>query len=121
MSGLYQVTPLSQLSDSFIFLLGGLVVLQGSWIRAEGGWTNDRVVGIYGLIVGFSTLGMSLLISANDLMSFILSLELQSLPLYILASINRESQSATSSGLKYFLLGGLSSGIILFGCSVLYG
>ena len=67
-----------------------------------------------------STIGASLLISSSDLISLYLSIELQSFGVYILASIYRNSGSAVSAGLKYFLLGSLSSCIILLGCSIIY-
>nr|YP_010555492.1 NADH dehydrogenase subunit 2 [Ramaria rubella]UYR22241.1 NADH dehydrogenase subunit 2 [Ramaria rubella] len=74
----------------------------------------------YSLIALFSTLGGSFLLSSGDLLSMYLSIELQSFGLYILATIYRESGSATSAGLKYFLLGGLSSCLILLGGSLVY-
>lgn len=74
----------------------------------------------YSLIVIFSTLGSSLLISSSDLVSMYLSIELQSFGLYILATLYRESESATSAGLKYFLLGSLSSCLILLGAGLIY-
>jgi len=74
----------------------------------------------YSLIVLFSTFGASLLISSADLVSTYLSIELQSFGLYVLASLYRDSESATSAGLKYFLLGGLSSCIILLGIGLIY-
>ncbi|MDN8996915.1 proton-conducting transporter membrane subunit, partial [Staphylococcus aureus] len=60
------------------------------------------------------------MISRRDLVSMYLSIELQSFAVYILASLYRESESATSAGLKYFLLGGLSSGLILLGSALVY-
>nr|YP_010555433.1 NADH dehydrogenase subunit 2 [Ramaria cf. rubripermanens]UYR22183.1 NADH dehydrogenase subunit 2 [Ramaria cf. rubripermanens] len=74
----------------------------------------------YSLIALFSSLGGSLLLSSGDLLSMYLSIELQSFGLYILATIYRESGSATSAGLKYFLLGGLSSCLILLGIALVY-
>jgi NADH-ubiquinone oxidoreductase chain 2 len=74
----------------------------------------------YSLISLFSVLGSSFLISSGDLLSMYLSIELQSFGLYILATIYRESGSATSAGLKYFLLGGLSSCLILLGTGLIY-
>jgi len=74
----------------------------------------------YSLIILFSVLGSSLLISSADIISMYLSIELQSFGLYILASLYRNSEKATSAGLKYFLLGGLSSCIILLGSSLIY-
>jgi NADH-ubiquinone oxidoreductase chain 2 len=74
----------------------------------------------YSLIALFSTLGGSFLISSGDLLSMYLSIELQSFGLYILATIYKDSGSATSAGLKYFLLGGLSSCLILLGAALVY-
>jgi len=68
----------------------------------------------------YTVLGGSLLISSQNLISLYLSLELQSFTLYILSASQIKSFKGTSGGLKYFLLGGLSSGFILFGCSLLY-
>ena len=82
---------------------------------------QSHLVAEYPLIILFTTLGMICLIISNDLISFFLAIELQSLSLYILATIFRESESATSAGLKYFLLGALSSGLLLLGSCFLYG
>jgi len=75
----------------------------------------------YPLLLLFSVLGMFFMVSANDLMSFYLGLELQSLALYILASIDRDNLKSNESGIKYFVLSALSSGLLLYGCSLLYG
>lgn len=75
----------------------------------------------YPVLVVFSTIGMMLMISANDLMSLYMSIELQSLPLYVLAASRRESVRSTEAGLKYFILGALSSGMLLYGASLVYG
>lgn len=69
----------------------------------------------------FAALGMMLMVSANDLISLYMGLELQSLSLYVLAAIRRDSLRATEAGLKYFVLGALSSGMLLYGCSLIYG
>lgn len=87
----------------------------------NSGLTALPIISEYSLIIIFTLIGATLLISSNDLVSMYLSIELQSFSVYILASIYRESESATSAGLKYFLLGGLSSGFILLGSSLLYG
>lgn len=73
------------------------------------------------VLMVLATLGMMLLISANDLLSLYLGLELMSFSLYICAAINRDSLRSTESGLKYFVLGSLSSGMLLYGCSLVYG
>jgi NADH-quinone oxidoreductase subunit N len=75
----------------------------------------------YPLLLLFAVLGMFFMISSNDLMAFYLGLELQSLALYILASIDRDNLKSNESGIKYFVLSALSSGLLLYGCSLLYG
>ena len=75
----------------------------------------------YPIIILLSILGMFFMVSSNDLIIFYLGLELQSLALYILASIDRDNLRSTESGIKYFVLSALSSGLLLYGCSLLYG
>ena len=75
----------------------------------------------YPIIVLMSILGMFFMVSSNDLILFYLGLELQSLSLYILATIDRDNLKSTESGIKYFVLSALSSGLLLYGCSLLYG
>jgi len=75
----------------------------------------------YPVLIMLSTLGMLLMVSANDMISLYLGLELQSLALYVVAAINRDSVRATEAGLKYFVLGALSSGMLLYGVSLVYG
>lgn len=75
----------------------------------------------YPVLIVLATLGMMLMISANDLISLYMSLELQSLALYVVAAMNRDSARSTEAGLKYFVLGALSSGMMLYGMSLVYG
>ncbi len=75
----------------------------------------------YPILVLSSILGMMLMISSNDLIVFYLGLELQSLALYVLATFNRDNLLSSESGLKYFVLSALSSGLLLYGCSLVYG
>ena len=75
----------------------------------------------YPIVILISLLGMFFMLSSNDLILFYLGLELQSLALYILASIDRDNIRSTESGIKYFVLSALSSGLLLYGCSLLYG
>ena len=75
----------------------------------------------YAILVVLSTLGMALMISASDLISLYLGLELQSLALYVIAAIHRDDRRSTEAGLKYFVLGALSSGMLLYGASLVYG
>ena len=75
----------------------------------------------YPIIILLSILGMFFMVSSNDIILFYLGLELQSLSLYILASIDRDNLRSSESGIKYFVLSALSSGLLLYGCSLLYG
>jgi NADH-quinone oxidoreductase subunit N len=75
----------------------------------------------YSVLILLSTLGMMMLISAADLIALYLGLELMSLPLYVVAASNRDSLRSTEAGLKYFVLGALSSGMLLYGASLTYG
>jgi NADH-ubiquinone oxidoreductase chain 2 len=130
-SGLFHVTNISQLIEIFLLVIGSMILiswplnnnniisLEGSEIKKEIINKNDYAKK-YSLIVLFSTLGASFLVSTYDLISMYLSLELQSFGVYILATLYRDSESATSAGLKYFLLGGLSSCLILLGAGLIY-
>ncbi|MBN9361625.1 MULTISPECIES: NADH-quinone oxidoreductase subunit NuoN [unclassified Devosia] len=75
----------------------------------------------YAVLVLLATLGMMIMVSANDLMSLYIGLELQSLALYVVAAMKREDRKATEAGIKYFVLGALSSGMLLYGASLVYG
>jgi NADH-quinone oxidoreductase subunit N len=75
----------------------------------------------YSVLIVLSTLGMMLLISAADLIALYLGLELMSLPLYVVAASHRDNLRSTEAGLKYFVLGALSSGMLLYGASLVYG
>jgi len=75
----------------------------------------------YSILILFSILGMMIMVSANDLIVFYLGLELQSLALYVLASFNVNQLKSSEAGLKYFVLSALSSGLLLYGCSLIYG
>src|ERR1700739_3645814 len=75
----------------------------------------------YAILVLLSTLGMMVLISAGDLIMLYLGLELMSLALYVVAASNRDNAKSTEAGLKYFVLGALSSGMLLYGASLVYG
>ena len=75
----------------------------------------------YPIIILLSILGMFIMVSSNDLILFYLGLELQSLSLYILASFDRDNIKSSEAGIKYFVLSALSSGLLLYGCSLIYG
>ena len=73
------------------------------------------------ILMLLATLGMMMMVSASNLISLYIGLELQSLALYVVAAIHRDSLRSTEAGLKYFVLGALSSGMLLYGCSLIYG
>ena len=75
----------------------------------------------YPILILSSVLGMLIMISSNDLIVFYMGLELQSLALYVLATFNRDKLKSSEAGLKYFVLSALSSGLLLYGCSLVYG
>ena len=75
----------------------------------------------YPLLVALAVVGMMVMVSASDLMALYMGLELQSLSLYVVASLRRDSVKSTEAGLKYFVLGALSSGLLLYGASLTYG
>lgn len=75
----------------------------------------------YPILMTIATLGMMMMVSANDFIALYVGIELQSLSLYVLAAFRRDSLRSTEAGLKYFVLGALSSGMLLYGCSLIYG
>lgn len=92
------------------------LVMSDGYIRREGMARFE-----YPILIGFATLGMLMMISANDLISLYIGLELQSLALYVVAAFQRDTVRSTEAGLKYFVLGAVSSGLLLYGCSMIYG
>lgn len=82
---------------------------------------NDMFKFEYPILIALATLGMMMMVSAGDLMALYMGLELQSLALYVIAAFRRDSLKSTEAGLKYFVLGALSSGMLLYGASFVYG
>jgi NADH-quinone oxidoreductase subunit N len=95
---------------------GAAIVLSSDYLRREG---IDRFE--FGILIVLSSVGMLIMISANDLIALYLGLELQSLAAYVIASFHRDNLRSTEAGLKYFVLGALSSGMLLYGASLVYG
>ncbi|MBL4836460.1 MAG: NADH-quinone oxidoreductase subunit NuoN [Kordiimonadaceae bacterium] len=112
------------ITDAFAVFMKVLVLLgAGVVILISGTYMRDHKIARfeYPILILLATLGMMLMISANNLMSLYMGLELQSLTLYVLAAMNRDRTRSTEAGLKYFLLGALSSGMLLYGISFVYG
>lgn len=109
--------------DGLTVYMKGLVLLGGffaCWLVGDG-WGEGIDRAEFHLLVLMAILGMLLMISANDLISLYMALELQSLPLYVVAAMRTGSLKSSEAGLKYFLLGALSSGMLLYGASMIYG
>jgi len=120
-NGYFHITQISQIIEIIMFIVGGLILLSWPLKNKENlEITGDNYSTNYSIVILFSILGSSLLISSFDLISIYLSIELQSFGLYILSTLYRNSESSTSAGLKYFLLGALSSCIILLGSGLIY-
>ena len=101
-----------------LVILGGIAAIFIG-VRDIGGHVIGRFE--YVILILLSVLGMNIMISSNNLLTLYMGLELQSLALYILAAFNRNSLYSAEAGLKYFILGAISSGLLLFGISLLYG
>lgn len=101
-----------------IVLSAALVVLM---ISRKSLSSEDITQYEYPILVLFAVIGMMVMISANDLISLFIGLELQSLSLYVLTALRRDDLKASEAGMKYFVLGALSTGLLLYGCSLIYG
>ena len=107
----------SRFVKSIIFLSSAFVmILSSRWLIKY----DDKAFE-YPILILFSTLGMSFMVSANDLITLYLAIELQSLPLYVMASFKKDNIESGEAGIKYFVLGALSSSLFLFGASLVYG
>nr|WP_047575205.1 NADH-quinone oxidoreductase subunit NuoN [Methylobacterium sp. ZNC0032] len=95
---------------------GAAILLSADTLRRQGTMRFE-----FPILVVLSTIGMMMMISANDLISLYVGLELQSLALYVVAAFDRDNAKSTEAGLKYFVLGALSSGMLLYGGSLVYG
>tara|TARA_B100000674_G_scaffold293004_1_gene243024 strand:- start:955 stop:2367 length:1413 start_codon:yes stop_codon:yes gene_type:complete len=110
--------------DTFSTFMKSLTILAGIFVMfcSTAYLQSLNILKIeYPILIISSILGMMVMISSNDLIVFYLGLELQSLALYVLASFNRDNILSSESGLKYFVLSALSSGLLLYGCSLVYG
>jgi NADH-quinone oxidoreductase subunit N len=116
-SGLFVADGYASFGKVLIFLATAATILMGMEFAEREGFARFE----YPVLMVFAALGMSMMVSANDLISLYMGLELQSLSLYVLAAIRRDSIKATEAGLKYFVLGALSSGLLLYGASLIYG
>ncbi len=114
---LFLVNPFTSFAKILTLIGAGLTLLM------INSWAHEEKVARFELpiIVLFATIGMMMMISANDLISLYVGLELQSLSLYVLAAFRRDNVRSTEAGVKYFVLGALASGLLLYGSSLVYG
>lgn len=100
-----------------LFSGGTVLVLSHNYLKT----TTDEIGFEYPLLVMLSLCGMLIMVSSNDLLTLYLGVELASLSMYVMAAMKRDESKAAEAGMKYFVLGALASGILLYGCSLVYG
>ncbi|MEM7723957.1 MAG: NADH-quinone oxidoreductase subunit NuoN [Pseudomonadota bacterium] len=115
--GMFVDDPFSRFAKVTILLSAAAILLISQDYMAK----NDLLRFEYPILVVLASIGMMVMVSAGDLIALYMGLELQSLSLYVIASLRRDSVRSTEAGLKYFILGALSSGILLYGASLTYG
>ncbi|MBY5989186.1 NADH-quinone oxidoreductase subunit NuoN [Roseovarius atlanticus] len=115
--GMFNDDGFARFAKVAVLLSAAAVLLMGQDYMAR----RDMLRFEYPLLVALAAVGMMMMVSAGDLMALYMGLELQSLALYVVASLRRDSVKSTEAGLKYFVLGALSSGILLYGASLVYG
>ena len=116
-SGMFVDDAFSRFAKVMILLSAAAVLVMSQEYMAK----RDLLRFEYPILVALAVVGMMMMVSAGDLMSLYMGLELQSLALYVVASLRRDSVKSTEAGLKYFVLGALSSGLLLYGASLTYG
>jgi NADH-quinone oxidoreductase subunit N len=116
-SGMFVDDAFSRFAKVAILLAAAAVLVMSQDYMAK----RDLLRFEYPILIALSVVGMMMMVSAGDLMSLYMGLELQSLALYVVASLRRDSIKSTEAGLKYFVLGALSSGLLLYGASLTYG
>jgi NADH-ubiquinone oxidoreductase chain 2 len=122
-SGLIHATTMTQTMEVFLLVSGALVLLPWASSLQNSPTTSSSAyptIPEYSMLILFTTMGATFLLASSDLVSMYLAIELQSFGVYILAAVYRDSESATAAGLKYFLLGALSSALILLGSALVY-
>lgn len=116
-NGLFVDDGFARFAKVAILLAAGVVLAMGQDYMSRKGMLRFE----YPILIVLSVVGMMVMVSAGDLMTLYMGLELQSLALYVVASMRRDSLKSSEAGLKYFVLGALSSGLLLFGSSLVYG
>lgn len=116
-NGAYVADPLAVYGKALIFLSSAVAIVLG------GGWMERAKIARfeYPILIVLASAGMGMMASSGDLISLYVGIELHSLALYVLAAYHRDDLKASEAGLKYFVLGALSSGLLLYGASLIYG
>ncbi len=115
--GMFTDDAFARFAKVTVLLSAAAVLLMSEGYMAR----HDLLRFEYPLLIALAAVGMMVMVSASDLMALYMGLELQSLSLYVVAALRRDSVRSTEAGLKYFVLGALSSGLLLFGASLVYG
>ncbi|MDY7538424.1 NADH-quinone oxidoreductase subunit NuoN [Undibacterium sp. RTI2.1] len=113
--------PMSNLLKIFSYIAVGLTLIYGRQYASDRGMTNGKLGGEFYVLALFSLLGQMVMISGNNFLVIYLGLELMSLSLYALVALRRDHTISTEAAMKYFILGALASGFLLYGISMLYG
>ncbi len=116
-NGMFHDDAFSRFAKVAMLLAGAAVLVMGADYMKRRNMLRFE----YPILVALATVGMMVMVSAGDLMALYMGLELQSLSLYVIASLRRDGVKSTEAGMKYFLLGALSSGLLLYGSSLVYG
>lgn len=116
-NGLFISDPFAVFTKVLILIAGALGIIMSQDYLERHAIARFE----FPILMIFAVLGMMLMVSANDLIALYMGLEMQSLSLYVIAAIRREDQRSTEAGLKYFVLGALASGMLLYGMSLIYG
>lgn len=117
LNGMFAISNFIAFSKILILAAGLMsVLIAADWLKERGGYPSEFLI-----LMLLAILGLLCMVSANDLLSVYMALELSSLALYVLASFTRDHPKSSEAGLKYFVLGSLASGMMLFGISLVYG
>ncbi|WP_070153483.1 NADH-quinone oxidoreductase subunit NuoN [Sphingobium phenoxybenzoativorans] len=115
--GLYQADAFAGFAKVLIYLAAAVSIIVAPRFFAQGGALRAE----YPILILFACIGMGMMVSSSDLLTLYVGLEMNSLAAYVLASFMRQDERSSEAGLKYFVLGALASGILLYGISLLYG
>jgi NADH-quinone oxidoreductase subunit N len=115
--GMFIDDPFGRFAKVIILVAGAAVMMMSQEYMAR----RDLLRFEFPILIALATVGMMVMVSAGNLMTLYMGLELQSLSLYVVAALRRDSVKSTEAGLKYFVLGALSSGLLLYGASLTYG